>query len=156
MDTALAEVAGASTHLEALAWAVSHTHGTVVELGAGWYSTPMLHGLCEGRRHLITIDHDPEWLGRFSSYISDWHTLSVDPDFRLPDIPIDVVLVDHGNAATRGRSIREATKARYIVVHDTEDESAVTYPGVRDELATFTFRRDFTSLVPHTTVVGGL
>ena len=50
------------SHLPILLRAMKATTGPVLELGAGIYSTPILHALCqiEGRK-LVTYESDPEF-----------------------------------------------------------------------------------------------
>lgn len=137
---------GYATHLEALAWAFAHTEGPVLELGAGWYSTPMLNGLAEATgRRLVTVEDRLE---------VPWPTVAPGPDGTHPaeDDAWGLVFVDHGDAARRAESVLRY-RGTTVVVHDTEPASAQLYPGLDRALNGFSWQRDFTSLKPWTTVV---
>lgn len=152
---------GYATHLEALGWALGQTHGPVLELGGGWYSTPVLHGwgVAQGRE-IMTCESDPEFraeLGRL------WRTSAhvfVPPG---PDgiHPADgtrvwsVVLVDHGEGGRRAESVRHyLPRAQLLVVHDSEPERAHLYPGLAEELERHRCQR-LDRVRPHTTIVYG-
>ena len=58
--------------------------GKVLELGVGWWSTPLLHGLCEwGSEELVSVDDDPEWVKALGDiYRRPWHHFISNPDIR--------------------------------------------------------------------------
>jgi len=140
---------GWSTHQEALVWAASRTTGSIVELGGGWYSTPILHGLCEpGRRELWTVEAEAEWLHAVKPWQRSWHHLVLDPGLNIPAQAgrPGMVFVDH-DATPPGRSasIRQAAErgASIIVVHDTQPAAAHDYPGMAEVIDRFRYRRDW-------------
>ena len=159
-----------STHLPYLLEAVRRTTGPVLELGAGAGWTPALHEECVGKRLLITVDSDFDWLARAAEAT---HARRVDIDvgsFMLVgdtahhfECCVDpaatkwidiylwaVVFVDHSPGETRGKAINRARdRAEYVVVHDTED---LGY-GIEELLSTFKYRKDFRRARPWTTVV---
>lgn len=147
-----------ASHLEALTWAVASTDGPVLELGGGWFSTPMLHGLCEAtHRELVTVETNAKMREELQCFASPCHEI-VRPgrDGLHPDLVASwsVVFVDHGIAARRQESIRRyADLADRIVVHDTQPDVAQMYPGMAEALRGFAHRRDFTRVEPHTAVV---
>lgn len=73
-----------ATHQQALITAVARTTGSVLELGAGHYSTPVLSALCgTARRFLVTAEHEENWLAEFKhlenyrhalQHVTDWAT----------------------------------------------------------------------------------
>lgn len=145
------------THLPILIKALALTRtGPVLELGCGDYSTPILHEACVGRQ-LLSLDSNVEYVERFASFQGDGHELrwvqswdAID----LADRVWDVVLVDHYPAARRGHDIaRLADRARFIVVHDSEDRINYGYDSV---LPGFRFRYDYKRLHPWTTVVSNV
>lgn len=79
---------GAGSHIATLTQALLSTwscmRGKVLELGMGWWSTPLLHGLCEwGAEELVSVDDDPAWAEALGAiYKRSWHHFSVSPDIR--------------------------------------------------------------------------
>ena len=116
-----------STFLPMLLEAMSRTKGDVLELGAGVFSTPLLHWLCEKQhRQLLTIENDPGWYKFVKRYLrSDYHRIlqvgNWDDADKYIDKQWDVVLIDHSPSERRIEEIRKlANKAKYLVVHDSE------------------------------------
>lgn len=147
-----------STFLPMLLEAMNRTKGDVLELGAGVFSTPVLHWICEKqKRNLVTIENDRGWF-KFTrqyfqtdhhqfSYVSDWDDAS-----QLINKGWDVVLVDHSPYERRVVEIKLlANLAKYIVIHDSDPwkerdhHYSTIYP-------LFKYRFDFT-LVDHNTTV---
>lgn len=152
------------SHMALLAAAVTITTGPVLELGAGFGSTLMLHGLCGsmGKRQLTTLESDENWLKVFMNYGRSWHTIKYVPHFReLPEYKQEwgLAFVDHGNAGNlqmsldRGPSVIALQDTPIIVVHDT------CHPwlyGYEEALATFKYRWEWrvkNDGTPLTTVV---
>jgi len=100
----------------------------VIELGAGNYSTPILHEICEAqRRTLKTYDNNAEWLNRFKLLESDTHKLNLIAswdDFALSQ-PHGLAFVDHADIPTNHARWLQCVKliptTGVIVIHDTED-----------------------------------
>jgi hypothetical protein len=109
---------------------------SVLELGMGYGSTPMLRQYCENNgRYLKSCDNNPEWVERFKSfqcvghgvkcYAPDWS----DADFF--DKKWGVVLIDHAPGEQRVTDLlRLKLSALAIVVHDTEPHLATQYSAV--------------------------
>jgi hypothetical protein len=143
------------THQQALIAAVMRTTGPVVEFGAGYYSTPVLHEICGVQgRHLVTLEQDQEWIDRFTRFRADHHEVLLVEDWALSpaaDLTWSVALVDHAPAWARvgvlDRLWRSGTQ--FVVVHDTEG-AVYSYEPV---LALYAHRKDFRELTPWTTVV---
>jgi len=162
---------GYATHQEALAFAFACTGGAVVELGAGWYSTPLLHGLCEATmRELWTVEADLDWARQFIPWSNKWHRLIVDSAVSIPAgiEDIGIVLVDHNqypgapgrDGPSRGMSIRAARErgADIIVCHDSnmllaDGSLSSNYTGYQGALDEFPHRRDWTNFLPWTTAL---
>ena len=71
---------GYETHFPVLAAAVAMTKGPVIEFGCGWFSTPMLHKMCEvmGRR-VYTVESDVEWAKTFGWMDPVWESIVMKP-----------------------------------------------------------------------------
>ncbi len=116
-----------STFLPMLLEAMSRTSGDVLELGAGVFSTPVLHWMCEKqKRNLVTIENDPVWHRFTSKYFrTNHHTFYKVNDWNEAEPYIkrewDVVLVDHSPSERRISEITLlADLAKYLVVHDSD------------------------------------
>ncbi len=105
------------------------TTGPVLELGAGFGSTLMLHGLCGSmERRLVTLESDLNWLREFLHYGREWHTIKyVEHFLNLPEYTEQwgLAFIDHGNAGNiqmsldRGPSAIALQDTPIIVMHDT-------------------------------------
>lgn len=134
-----------SSHIPLLVGAVAATRGKVVELGAGFYSTPVLQALCTAQgRELTTIETDREWLNKFAFekpctglLIDNWEELH-----RFGSLlECDVAFIDVAPAEARAELIHTMKRwARVIVVHDVEVEQQHNYPGVEDALRSYKYR----------------
>lgn len=152
-----------ATHQNALAWAVSKTRGPVVEMGIGWYSTWMLHGLTEGMgRELYSVEPHEEWIAPFRVMESELHHLVLDPSLTIPIEKAGVIFIDHNDAfTTRAEVIREAADiADLVVIHDSEPGKEEFYPGVftcfvgmEPAINEYKHRRDWRDMFPWTTAV---
>lgn len=133
-------ISATGTHFPILAGIVAQTAGPVLEMGCGWYSTPMLHYLCK-RRPLFTAEANQIWLNYFSNlYRRGTHDFEIATNndyFSCKRIELigkldgdnkwAVAFVDHSPAEKRVESVeRLRWLARYIVVHDSE-LNAVAY-----------------------------
>ncbi len=144
------------SHLPVLMRALEYTTGDVLELGAGIFSTPVLHYLCwRQKRRLVSMDNDPrffEWAGGFRG---KYHDLVLVDDWAEADIeqPWDVVLVDHSPSARRIEEIKRLRQlAAVLVVHDTNGRwnKAYHYDRIWD---LFTCRYTFDKVEPSTTLL---
>jgi hypothetical protein len=145
------------THVPLLAAAVANSHGPVLELGAGYGSTLMLHGLCgSAGRSLTTLESDPTWAARFAHLCRPWHVLRVTPQFEQVDEyeqQWGLVFVDHGIAQQRGTSIARLRETPLIIVHDTCHPELYGYEPL---LSTFRYRWDYAAVGPMTTAVSNV
>lgn len=151
------------THQEALTWAVAKTKGPVVEIAMGWYSTLLLHGMCEGMgRELYSIDPLEEWVAPFRRLESDWHHVILDETLTIPVSKAGVVFVDHNHPiVTRAEVIRAARPiADIVVVHDSEPGKQEAYPGVftcfigmEEAINEYAHRRDWRAIAPFATAL---
>jgi hypothetical protein len=138
-----------TTHMPMLIKAVQASRGAVVELGAGPFSTPLLHWLCLGRR-LFTYENKEyyfDFAKRFQSkthsirLIDDWDKLKLDRHY-------GVIFIDHDGH--RGEdAVRFKDKADYIVLHDSNEDRY----GYKLLEGNFKYRLDWKGAWPWTTVV---
>jgi hypothetical protein len=141
---------GYGTHVPALAATVAVARsGLVLELGAGYFSTPLLRAMCAAMgRELVTLDTDREWAEKIGGVqvIDDWSAIDALP----ADLEIAVVFVD--GSSHRLECIRAVGLiAEFVVVHDSFNEGYI--PGMEELLNSFPYRTDYTDLVPATSVV---
>ena len=112
-----------ATHLPVLMQAVLKTDGSVLELGAGHFSTPVLHWMCAlSKRELVSYDNQKRFLNWSRVYECDWHHLYYLEDWDGAEIdrPWDVALVDHSPSERRITDIKRlADTTKYIVIHDS-------------------------------------
>ena len=131
-----------ATHQRLLVKAVLNTGGAIVELGCGWYSTPILHEIAKSqRRPLYTFDTSREWLDQFthlSMKYANHHLYEVATWSMLEARVCGVVFIDMAPGAEReyaADAFRE--KADVLVLHDTENQVEYGWPRV---LPTFPYQ----------------
>lgn len=113
------------THCPLLAGCLAATMGPVLELGAGWHSTPLLHAMCGASgRKLLTIESNKAWMDPFTPLFRDHHKLLCRELASPADIaaaPWGVVLVDQAPAEDRMVWLAELVKSEsvgLVVAHD--------------------------------------
>lgn len=143
---------GYSSHLQALAWALARTTGDIVEYGGGWYSTPLFHGHCEATgRELYTVETD-EWMANQLAQGWGGRVGRTPESIGVPKKP-GLVFIDDGDPALRSNYLAVSGGAQLVVVHDTEPASEPNYPGMREALEQYRYRRDWTVFPWWTTIV---
>lgn len=138
-----------STHMPVLMKVIPQTTGAVCELGAGMYSTPLLHWLCLGRT-FYTYEDDPEYLHYAHKFQTAHHRVR---QMSTVDYERDwaVVFIDHHNSPVkRGEDAVRFKNAQIIVLHDSEEPENYGYDKIWDQ---FKYRKDYTEHHPYTTVV---
>lgn len=134
-----------STHMAPLALAIQKFGRRVLEIGSGWYSTPMVHLLSD---HALTLETDPAWASRFvpicNGKIKTTSTLVQDA-MALSDQEWDVVFIDCESGLDRVNCARIFLEKRCCVVgHDTE------WAYWSELLSTVRFVRHFDFMMPRT------
>lgn len=126
------------THMALLLTAVAHTTGPILELGAGDYSTSLLHAVCSTNgRSIMTADTDKKLLYDFLDLQSERHFFTYVPvyedDLELNPRPTlwdmvgggiqwSVVLINHRPGERRVKDIERLRAHTHIfVVHDTQE-----------------------------------
>ena len=143
-----------STHNGMLVKTLLNSKGTVIELGGGIFSTPLLHWLCKMlKRDLITYEQEPNYYAFERQFQSRGHRIRFVKNW--DDIPIPkrcgMVFVDHHPPERRMiETERFKDSADFIVIHDTERESREYN---REEiLGAFKYRYDWKDCRPWTSV----
>lgn len=124
------------SHLPVLVKALSLSNGPVLEMGMGFFSTPVLHWLCFGAgRELWSYENDPFWTTAFRDFPTDKHHITLLPhvDARgMPDGYYDwdaadldkqwgLVFIDHHPGQRRHIDARYvAPRTDLLLLHDCE------------------------------------
>ena len=148
-----------STHNPMLLKIIPQTKGDVCEIGAGFYSTPLLHWLCQGR-FLVTYENNEAYFRYARKFQSANHRIKpmVQIDF---DKHWSVVFIDHtlrGRRYTdretmdRGDDVLLFKDADIFVLHDSEPMPSDKYKYTQ-LWPKFKFRFDWTEQKPYTTVI---
>lgn len=157
------ENADSGSHMSMLLTAVTHTAGPILEMGAGDYSTPLLHAICsKTKRFVVTADTSKNLLYNFLDLQTDWHVFSYVPvyedDWSVNPKPEmwdgvglevfwSVVLINHRPGERRVKDIeRLRPHTKIFVVHDTQESgygyetllNSFKYKYVDDRYATET------------------
>lgn len=129
---------------------VEISDGSVLEFGAGLFSTPLLHWLCFGRK-LITYEDNLSYYKFAKKFTSRNHTIRFVKDWNKIDLGKHwgVVLIDHISERRSVDAIRLKDKADYIVLHDTQSND-YKYNEVWKH---FKYRYDWKACKPWTSVV---
>jgi hypothetical protein len=144
------------TFVPVLIGVVGITTGDVLEMGAGIYSTPLLHWMCSPcQRNLYTYDHNEKYLDMYQlrDFEDFYHTITCVSDWDDARIERDwsVAFVDHAPAKRRRVDIeRLKDHAQYVVVHDSDECKRYGYEPV---FALYRYRRDFRVAKRGTTVL---
>lgn len=147
-----------SSHLPILIKVLQKSSGPVLELGAGVFSTPILHWLClEAKRPLVTYENDKEHFEMNKIFETDMHKIIFVNDWseaKIDDIHWGLVFVDHEPSERRRVEVaRFAQKADYIVVHDTEPDHDYKYDFINKAFPLFKHRYNYKRRRPYTTVL---
>lgn len=144
-----------STHNTMLFKTVTQTKGEVLEIGAGLFSTPLLHWLCkEYNLRLTTLESNPDFFKFAKQFQSSMHHIrlvdNVD-DYKL-NKHWGVVFVDHdfSNQLRGNDAIAFKNNADFVVMHDTEAEEKYGYDKVWGH---YKYRYDWKECRPWTSVV---
>jgi len=128
------------SHLVPLMACITATRGAVLEVGVGYWSTPLLHAYCAAAgRTLVSIDEDKAWVERFKEYHIGRHEVShANYDQRLAELAArqwSVVFLDGSpghRRADQAMLFRES--ANLIVIHDySGQEVSFPFRAVKDK-----------------------
>lgn len=149
------------SHMPVLLQALLRTRGDILEMGAGIFSTPMIHAFTVAqRRNALTLENYPRWQRWFSIYENQYHKVKFINSWNDAEVekPWDVVLVDQTPDHERHLAIKKLSKlARYIVIHDANlggnADRQYKYSKV---FPLFKYRFDYRDSEPNTTVLSNL
>ncbi len=143
------------SHLPILIRLVLMTDGPILELGTGFFSTPVLHWLCaEKNRKLVSYDSQERFVEVANNYITDWHEVHLVDDWDKIDISQHwgVAFIDHGPGPRRKVEMaRVANNADYVIVHDTEPGNDWYY-HFSEVAHLYKYRYDYDRVYPNTSV----
>jgi len=127
----------------------------VLELGAGLFSTPLLHWLCKEQGvKLVTYENVEEYYKFSKSFQSREHRIRLTDDWSKVENNgtfWGVVFIDHAPAERRHiDAIRFADKADIVIIHDSDEREIYQYDNVYPH---FKYRYDWTACRPYTTVL---
>ena len=144
-----------TTHMPALLQTLAVSTGTVLEVGAGLYSTPLLHWICKrDNRKLITYENEPLFYEFARDFNTDLHEIRFIEDWDLMDFKshYGLVFIDHHPEARRATEVLNfKDSADFIVVHDTD--RSTKYGGLNEVFKQFKHQTTWDERKPHTTVV---
>lgn len=153
-----------STHFPLLMKVVAASEGTILELGSGMFSTPLLHWLCfEKQRPLFTWERHLHYLDFATKFRTDWHHVDHVPKVETLDLAgiaerigrFSIVFIDHSPKKPRTRgddALLFKDIADYVILHDAGVEGKEKY-GYDQLYPHFKYRHDWTGCLPHTTVL---
>ena len=141
------------SHFPVLVKVLSVTKGTVLEVGMGPFSTPIMHWLCfdQGRK-LISLDSNEEFIQlnrRFASEKHEIHLIKNWDDFDF-NRKWDVVFVDNERKMRASVIKKIANNTNYVIIHDSEEYD---YYHIDEIFPLFKYRYDYSKAVPNTTVL---
>ncbi len=148
-----------SSHMPVLMDLLSKTDGPVLELGAGRYSTPLIHWACAVKgRHITTLEHSEKYFAYASQFADTWHKVVKVDDWDT--YPLDapdgkrwsLAFVDHEGPRRGTETKRLADLADLIICHDTCGRDERKY-GYKDAWPAFKYRQQFQLARPRTSVV---
>lgn len=108
---------------------IATTHGSILELGCGLYSTNPLHWACvPTKRRLVTVESNPEYFDFLKRYKSDFHQIHCcDYDDVDYSEPWSIAFVDNSPSGRRIEDIKRLTHAQFVVAHDSENLNEKRY-----------------------------
>jgi hypothetical protein len=126
------------------------TSGSILELGVGWYSTPLLHEIAVAQdRWLVTADNQEAWFNQFKGLghttkqpnghlmvlVGSWLELFEMTVIHQSSRPWGLVLVDQGQPIEREYAVRKLVtmpqfRDAVYVLHDTEEGRAYGYDRI--------------------------
>ena len=144
-----------SSHMPPLMAAINMTDGAVLEMGTGYFSTPVIHWMCvPNKRYVLSLENDPgwEWTRAFAheyhdfEMVADWDKVNIER-------PWSVAFIDHGPPERRRiDTLRLADHAQFIVIHDTNGRQDRHY-HLHEIFPQFKYVYHFGGRFPQTTVL---
>lgn len=147
-----------SSHMPVLFDLLHKTDGPVLELGAGRYSTPLIHWACApSQRFVLTLESDPKFFEYASQFADTWHKVVLVEDWdqyplESPNGRWGLAFVDHAGSRRAAETKRLAPLADIVVCHDTcgRDDRKYHYS---EAWPLYKYRHQFQLVRPRTSVV---
>ncbi len=146
-----------ASHLPVLATCLCHTSGPIIELGCGFYSTPLLSLAAMYGRQVDTYETNSQWLDQIADLLParprSHRLIAIDSYDGIP-LPNkwELALIDHEPGNRRAADIERLSGCCDIfVAHDTELRVRQLY-NYEPVFRRFKHRFD-TTINPRTTVV---
>ena len=139
------------THLPYLAKLLQRVDGPILEMGSGFFSTPLLywHTVMHSQP-FRSYESKKAWadtMGAPVQFVQDWSQANIN------EMRWSLVFIDHGQALLRkDHAIAVKDLTDYVVLHDTEERFESTY-SYSEVWPHFKHRVDFTGILPNTTVL---
>ena len=112
------------SHRLVLAEVLKRTTKPILELGAGDFSTPLIHIETKSKK-IVTIDDSKMWLSKFWRLETDWHKLMVLDEeetmefYKKDNVKWGLVFIDNSTWELRFAAIMKYKDiADYIILHD--------------------------------------
>lgn len=121
-----------SSHIPVLVDVFNNSEGSILELGTGPFSTPLLHTLCvDNRRTLVSYENNPEFFNMHATFVNEFHQIKLIDDWDKAEIENThwgLAFVDQRPAERRIVEIKRlVNRADYIVIHDSEPRLTEEY-----------------------------
>jgi hypothetical protein len=152
LNTNSANLSG--THLPYMAKLLQRVQGPILEMGSGYFSTPLLYWhTVMNKTQFRSYESNKRWaetMGPPVQYIQDWSQANIS------EMRWNLAFIDHGQALLRkDHAIAVKDLSDYVVLHDTEQQFENTY-RYSEVWPHFKYRKDFTDILPNTTVLSNV
>ena len=112
--------------------AMESTEGSIMELGMGWGSTPLLNEYSKrNKRRLLSFDYNEDWRLKFDNILHKYHTSDLVKDWSMVYASIkdaSVIFIDQSPGEERKITIQNySNTSGILVIHDTEPIGAGDY-----------------------------
>ena len=67
---------GVGSHVPVLAAVLARTTGSILECGMGWWSTPLIHLVANGRP-VLSLETDQAWSEQLEQFKNEWHHFGI-------------------------------------------------------------------------------
>jgi hypothetical protein len=154
------------SHIPLLLKVMSISTGNVLECGAGFYSTPILHWLClEQGKDLYTYEGDWEWYCNFKRFRHSHHRVRWVENNEWRNVKLrltngkkwGVAFLDQNpHNARRKIAIKLANICDFVIIHDSDPFTEKLYFYRSDKIGCFKHFKyiyEHTKYNPHTTVM---
>jgi len=148
---------GVGSHIPVLIKMFQMTDGPILELGAGTFSTPLLHWLClDNKRKLVTYETDKEYFdSEIAQYKTDFHDVHwIGSCLDVPNTDHwGFVFIDHHPNLERKESAKRfADVANFIILHDALPRWEPKY-HYSEIFPLFKYKKIFDQFYPPTAVL---